>query len=49
MEKTTIKISIRIGASLATVLSYVTWRSIPWAIVHGMLGWIYVIYYLIKY
>lgn len=38
-----------IGATLAVVLSYLKWKSIGWAILHGMLGWIYVIYYSIKY
>lgn len=37
------------GCVLATVISYVTWQSIGWAILHGALGWIYVIYYLIAY
>ena len=40
---------VTLGAVLAVVISYVTWGSIPWAILHGVLGWIYVIYYVIKY
>ena len=40
---------IGLGAVLAVVISYVKWHSIGWAILHGILGWIYVIYYLIKY
>lgn len=40
---------IGLGAVLAVVISYVKWQSIGWAILHGILGWIYVIYYLIKY
>lgn len=40
---------VTLGAVLAVVLSYVKWGSIPWAILHGVLGWIYVIYYAIKY
>ncbi len=38
-----------IGAALAVVISYVKWQSIKWAMLHGFLGWIYVIYYIIKY
>lgn len=38
-----------LGCALATVISYVNWQSIGWAILHGVLGWIYVIYYLIAY
>ncbi|MBQ7338302.1 MAG: helix-turn-helix transcriptional regulator [Clostridia bacterium] len=37
------------GAGLAMVISYVKWQSIGWAILHGALNWIYVIYYIIKY
>ena len=40
---------IEFGSALAMIISYVTWRSIGWAILHGMLGWAYVIYYAIKY
>ncbi len=40
---------ISFGTALAMVISYVTWRSIGWAILHGILGWFYVIYYLIRY
>lgn len=40
---------VTLGAVLAVVISYVKWGSIPWAILHGVLGWIYVIYYAIKY
>ena len=37
------------GAALAMVISYVTWKSVWWAILHGALSWVYVIYFLIKY
>ena len=37
------------GSALAMVISYVTWKSIGWAILHGVLGWVYVIYFAIKY
>ncbi len=40
---------IEFGSTLAMIISYVTWRSIGWAILHGMLGWAYVIYYALKY
>ena len=35
------------GVVLATVISYVNWRSIGWAILHGLLNWFYVVYYII--
>ena len=38
-----------LGMVLAMILSYAKWGSIGWAILHGALNWIYVIYYIIKY
>lgn len=35
--------------ALAMIISYVQWKSIGWAILHGVFGWGYVIYYLIRY
>lgn len=40
---------IAIGVSLSVVLSYLKWHSILWAIGHGLLAWLYVIYYAIVY
>ena len=40
---------IGFGCALAMVISYVKWKSILWAIIHGCLGWIYVLYYVIRY
>ena len=40
---------ISMGSALAIVLSYVEHKSIIWAILHGILSWIYVIYYAIVY
>ena len=40
---------IGFGSCLAIVISYVTWKSIGWAIIHGIFSWVYVIYYWIKY
>lgn len=37
------------GTVLAIVISYVKWHSIGWAVLHGLLNWVYVIYYIIKY
>ena len=37
------------GAVLAMVISYVKWHSIGWAILHGLLNWFYVIYYIFQY
>ena len=47
--KNTAKAGISFGSCLAIVISYVKWQSIFWAIIHGILSWIYVIYYIIRY
>ena len=44
-----ITIGLSFGSCLAMIISYVKWQSIGWAILHGALNWIYVIYYIIKY
>lgn len=38
-----------IGTIIAVILSWSKWHSIGWAILHGILSWFYVIYYLIIY
>ena len=40
---------ITFGSCLAIVVSYAAWQSIPWAILHGVLSWGYVVYYAIRY
>lgn len=40
---------VNLGAILGAVISYVKWGSIGWAMLHGSLGWIYVIYYYFNY
>lgn len=40
---------INLGMVIAAVISYAEWHSVGWAILHGLLNWGYVIYYLIKY
>ena len=41
--------SLGFGAMLAIVMSWTLNKSIIWAIIHGILGWIYVIYYIIAH
>lgn len=43
------KTGIGFGAALAMVLSYHTYTSVWLAILHGILGWFYVIYHLLKF
>ena len=45
----TVKSGITFGSALAMVISYCNWHSIGWAVIHGLMSWIYVIYYIIKY
>ena len=47
--KKTVKTGITIGSALAMVISYCNWHSVGWAIFHGLLSWVYVIYYVIRY
>ena len=47
--KTVVKSGITFGTCLAMVISYTNWHSVGWAIVHGLLSWLYVIYYFIRY
>lgn len=44
-----VKNGITFGSCLAMIISYTAWKSIGWAIIHGIFSWAYVIYYLIKY
>lgn len=38
---------IGLGSAIAVAVSWSLHKSILWAIVHGFLGWIYVIYYVL--
>ena len=40
---------VTIGSVLAMIISYTTWKSVGWAIIHGLMSWGYIIYYLIRY
>lgn len=45
----TARSGISFGCALAMVVSYTTWHSVGWAIFHGLLGWLYVIYFVLCY
>ena len=47
--KKTVKSGITFRSALAMVISYTTWKSVGWAIFHGLLSWVYVIYFLLRY
>jgi hypothetical protein len=47
--RATVKAGISFGSALAIAISWHANQSLLWAIVHGILGWLYVIYYAIRY
>lgn len=47
--KKTINKGVSFGSVLAMVISYTTWKSVLWAIIHGIFGWVYVIYFIFKH
>ncbi len=44
---TIIKYGIGFGSALAMAVSFTLNKSIFWAVIHGILGWVYVIYALL--
>ena len=44
-NQTIIKYGVGFGSALAMAVSFTLNKSIFWAIIHGILGWIYVAYY----
>jgi len=46
---TAAKAGIGFGTALAIAISWSANKSILWAILHGLLSWIYVLYYAIRY
>ncbi len=45
--ETATKAGIGFGCALAIAMSWTANQSIGWAVIHGILSWIYVIYYLL--
>jgi hypothetical protein len=46
---TAARAGIGFGTALAIAISWSANKSILWAIIHGLLSWVYVIYYAIRY
>ena len=44
----TVKSGITFGSALAMVISYTTWHSVGWAILHGLMSWVYVRYVVLR-
>lgn len=43
--KEVVKTGVSFGSALAIAISWSVHKSILWAIIHGILSWLYVIYY----
>ena len=41
------KAGISFGTALAITISWTAHRSLMWACIHGVLGWFYVVYYVL--
>jgi hypothetical protein len=41
------KYGVGFGSALAIAISYANNHSIPWAIIHGIFGWFYVLYFAV--
>ena len=46
-KSTTASTGISLCAAIAVSISWSMYNSVMWAIIHGILGWFYVIYYII--
>lgn len=46
---TAAKAGIGFGSALAITISWSLNHSLLWAILHGLFGWFYVVYYAIRY
>lgn len=42
-----VKSGIGFGTALAIIISWTVNKSVLWAIIHGIFGWLYVVYFLI--
>lgn len=42
-----VRTGISLGSALAVAISWSLHKSLLWAIIHGLLGWFYVIWYAI--
>lgn len=40
---------ISLGSVVAGILSWMKWHSVGYAIIHAICGWLYVVYYILKY
>lgn len=43
-----LRYGVSFGTALAIAISFVQNHSVLWAIIHGIFGWLYVAYYVLK-
>lgn len=46
---TVVKAGIGFGTAMAITISWSANQSLLWVLIHGLLGWIYVVYYAMRY
>ena len=44
-----VRTGLSFGSALAMVISWTANKSLLWVIVHGLLSWLYVVYYALRY
>ena len=47
VRKVFIKWGAGIGTILSAIISYDLYHNVFWAVLHGMIGWFYIIYFLL--
>ena len=47
MQRDVVSSGVGFGSALAIVISYTAHKSVLWAVIHGILSWLYVIYFLL--
>jgi len=47
MSKNSVGAGIGIGNIIAIVISWSVNHSVLWALIHGILGWLYIVYYVL--
>ena len=44
-----VRTGLSFGSVLAVVISWTANKSLLWAVIHGVLSWVYVVYYALVY
>ncbi len=48
VQREIVRSGIGMGSALAIVISYTAHKSVLWALLHGLLSWLYVAYFVLK-